>query len=211
MSRERQKTNRRNLTLDTLELILEGVELIVSADGNITGGSMYPTRTIAKLFGVTDRHIQQLTKDGVLPATETPSGRQYDLVPTIQAYIRYLRDAAHGKTGSEREQELKQQKLEADLALKGTQNELHRLKLDIAAGKYIPVEEATLDYARFFVAFKKFALSLPGRLISRIGGVVEPTEARRIEKELQGDVTKLLRAFVVAGVDENQIKGTGVK
>lgn len=204
-------SRRRNLPLDTLELILEGVELIVSADGNITGGSMYPTRTIAKLFGVTDRHIQQLTKDGVLPATETPSGRQYDLVPTIQAYIRYLRDAAHGKTGSEREQELKQQKLEADLALKGTQNERHRLKLDIAAGKYIPVEEATLDYARFFVAFKKFALSLPGRLISRIGGVVEPTEARRIKKELQGDVTQLLRAFVVAGVDESQIKGTGAK
>ena len=101
------------ITMDTFELI-------VSADGNITGGSMYPTRTIAKLFGVTDRHIQQLTKDGVLPATETPNGRQYDLVPTIQAYIRYLRDAAHGKTGDQREQELKQQKLEADLALRGT-------------------------------------------------------------------------------------------
>ena len=192
------------ITMDTFELI-------VSADGNITGGSMYPTRTIAKLFGVTDRHIQQLTKDGVLPATETPSGRQYDLVPTIQAYIRYLRDAAHGKTGSEREQELKQQKLEADLALKGTQNELHRLKLDIAAGKYISVEEATMDYARFFVAFKKFALSLPGRLVSRISGAVEPTEARRIEKELQAEVTRLLRAFVVAGVDESQIKGNDVR
>ncbi len=52
-------SRRRNLPLDALELILEGVELIVSADGNITGGSMYPTRTIAKLFGVTDRHIQR--------------------------------------------------------------------------------------------------------------------------------------------------------
>lgn len=208
MSRKRQD-NRRNLALDTLEFILEGVELTVSANGEVTGGSMYPTHTIAQLFGVTDRHIQQLTKDGVLPATETPNGRQYDLVPTIQAYIRYLQDAAHGKTGSKREQELKQQKLEADLALKGTQNELHRLKLDIAAGKYIPVEEATMDYARFFVAFKKFALSLPGRLVSRISGAVEPLEARRIEKELQADVTQLLRSFVVAGVDESQIKGTG--
>lgn len=191
---------KRGLALDTLELILEGVELIVSADGNITGGSMYPTRTIAKLFGVGDRHIQQLTKDGVFPATETPNGRQYDLVPTIQAYIRYLRDAAHGKVGSGREQELKRQKMEADIALKETQNEYHQLKMDIAAGKYIPVEEATLDYARFFVAFKKFAQSLPGRLVSQIGGAIEPTEARRIEKELQADVTQLLRAFVVAGV-----------
>jgi len=194
--------SKRSLPLDTLEFILEGVELIVSENGKITSGSMYPTRIIAQLFGVTDRHIQQLSKDGVLPATETPNGRQYDLVPTIQAYIRYLREAAHGKTGSEQEQKLKQQKLEADIALKGTQNELHRLKMDIAAGKYISVEEATLDYARFFVAFKKFALSMPGRLVSQISGAVDPTEARRIEKELQADVTQLLRAFVVAGVSD---------
>lgn len=199
MSRKRQD-NRRNLALDTLELILEGVELTVSANGEITGGSVYPTRVIAKLFGVGERHIQQLTKDGVLPATETSSGRQYDLVPTIQAYIRYLRDAAHGKTGSEQEQQLKRQKLEADIALKGTQNELHQLRMDIVAGKYIPVEEVTMDYTRFFVAFKKFALSLPGRLVSRISSTMDPTEARRIEKEMQADVATLLRAFVVAGV-----------
>ena len=140
------------------------------------------------------------TVQGVLPATETPNGRQYDLVPTIQAYVKFLRDEAYGKNYSEKEQALKQQKLEADIALKGTQNELHRLKMDIAAGKYISVEEATLDYARFFVAFKKFAQSLPGRLVSQLGGAIEPTEARRIEKELQADVTQLLRAFVVAGV-----------
>ena len=193
-------SRRRNLPLDTLELILEGVELIVSANGEITGGSMYPTTIIAKLFGVGGRRIQQLTVQGVLPATETPNGRQYDLVPTIQAYVKFLRDEAYGKNYSEKEQALKQQKLEADIALKGTQNELHRLKMDIAAGKYISVEEATLDYARFFVAFKKFAQSLPGRLVSQLGGAIEPTEARRIEKELQADVTQLLRAFVVAGV-----------
>ena len=138
-------------------------------------------------------------------------GYGYELAPAVQAYIAYVKAGAQSKVSSEREQELKQQKLEADIALKETQNEYHQLKMDIASGKYIPVEEATLDYARFFVAFKKFALSMPGRLVSRIGGVVEPTEARRIEKELQGDVTKLLRAFVVAGVDESQIKGTGAK
>ena len=172
----------------------------IDETGEITSSSICRCHDIAKLFGVTDRHIQKLSQDGVLPATETPSGRQYDLVLTIQAYIRYLRGAAHGKTGSEREQELKQQKLTADITLKETQIELHRIKMDIASNKYLSVEEATLDYARFFVAFKKFALSLPGRLISRISSTVDPTEARRIEKELQGDVTKLLRAFVVAGV-----------
>ena len=58
----------------------------------------------------------------------------------------------------------------------------------------------------FFVTFKKFAMSLPARLTGLIGGAIEPLEARRIEKELQAEIIKLLRAFVVAGVTEDRKK-----
>lgn len=43
-------------------------------------------------------------------------------------------------------------------------------------------------------------MSLPSRMASEVAGYVEPLEARRIEKELQVEVMKLLQAFVVAGV-----------
>ena len=69
--------------------------------GEITGGSMYRVEIIAKLFGVTVRRIQQLTQEGVLPTTETPEGRRYDLVPTIQKYVQYLSVKAYGKKRSE--------------------------------------------------------------------------------------------------------------
>ena len=166
----------------------------------MAGGGYYRVEIIAQLFGVTVRRIQQLTQEGVLPTTDTPDGRRYDLVPTIQAYVKYLSDKAYGKNRSEKELELREQKMKADIALKESQGELHRLKTDIAAGKYIAVEEVTLDYERFFVAFKKFAMSLPSRMASEVAGYVEPLEARRIEKELQVEVMKLLQAFVVAGV-----------
>ena len=124
------------------------------------------------------------------------------LVPTIQSYVQYLSDKAYGKNRSEKEMELREQKMKAEIALKESQGELHQLKTQIAAGKYIAVEEVTLDYQRFFVTFKKFAMSLPARLTDMVSNFVEPLEARRIEKDIQQEVQKLLEAFVVAGVTE---------
>lgn len=170
---------------------------------------MYRVEIIAQLFGVTVRRIQQLTQEGVLPTTETTEGRRYDLVPTIQKYVQYLSDKAYGKNRSEKETELREQKMKAEIALKESQGELHRLRTEIAAGKYISIEEVTLDYTRFFVTFKKFAMSLPSRLTGIISGYVEPLESRRIEKDLTGEVQRLLEAFVVAGVTELPQKKNG--
>ena len=160
---------------------------------------------IARFFGVSVRRIQQLTQEGVINTVSVKadgkSVRRYDLLPTIQSYIKYLSEKAYGKAGrSEKEVELREQKMKADVALKESQGELHRLKTEIAAGKYISIEEVKLDYAKFFVAFKKFATSLPSRIIGMLSGGIDPTEARHLEKELASEVNRLLGAFVVAGV-----------
>lgn len=49
----------------------------------------YPVGTIAKLLVLTERQVQSLATQGVLPKSER--GR-YELVPVVQAYIRYLRE-----------------------------------------------------------------------------------------------------------------------
>lgn len=186
---------------DVIVALAQGV-LYLDNNGKVAGGGYYRVEIIAQLFGVTVRRIQQLTQEGVLPTIETPDGRRYDLVPTIQRYVKYLSDKAYGKNRSEKELELREQKMKAEIALKESQGELHRLRTDIAAGKYISIEEVTLDYTRFFVTFKKFAMSLPSRLAGIVSGYVEPLEVRRIEKDLQEEIVKLLGAFVVAGVTE---------
>lgn len=129
------------------------------------------------------------------------SVRRYDLVPTIQAYIKYLSDKAYGKQHrTDKEIELREQKMQADIALKESQGELHRLKTEIAAGQYISVEEVKLDYAKFFVVFKKFVMSIPARVTGMLSGQMEPSELRRCEKEIAAEVNRLLGAFVVAGI-----------
>ena len=178
----------------------------MSEGGGIAGTAYYRVEIIAKLFNVTVRRIQQLTQDGVLPTVETPEGRRYDLVPTIQRYVQYLSDKAYGKNRSEKELELKEQKMRAEIALKESQGELHRLKTDIAAVKYIAVEEVTVDYEKFFLTFKKFAMALPARLTDMVSANMDPLEARRVEREIQGEVNQLLTAFVVAGVTEDELK-----
>lgn len=197
---------------DDLKLqILAGGVLTLDKNGNVAGGGYYRVEIIAQLFGVTVRRIQQLTQEGVLPTTETAEGRRYDLVPTIQSYVKYLSDKAYGKNRSEKENELREKKMNAEIALKESQGELHRLRTEIAQGKYIAVEEVTLDYTRFFVSFKNFAMALPARLTDMVNGYIEPVEARRIEKALQQEIRTLLSAFVVAGVTELPSKGKSGK
>ena len=174
-------------------------------NGNVNSGNYYKTDVIAQLFGVTVRRIQQLTQDGVLPTVQTPSGRRYDLVPTIQKYVKYLSDKAYGKKTSNKENELKEQKLEAEIALKQSQGELHRLKTEIVEGKYIDKSEVQFDYRRFFMNFKKFALSIPSRTTGYINGLVDPTQARTIESELNSEISNLLNSFVVAGITPEDV------
>lgn len=51
----------------------------------------YPVSTIAKLLDLTERRVQQLAAQGVLPKADR--GR-YELVPVVRAYIAYLRERA---------------------------------------------------------------------------------------------------------------------
>jgi len=54
----------------------------------------YPVGTIAKLLMISDRRVQQLTKEGVIPKAER--GR-YELAPVVQGYIRFLQERSIGK------------------------------------------------------------------------------------------------------------------
>jgi len=94
-----------------------------------------------------------VTDNGSGTTTKTIEGNRYELGPTIQRYIKYLSEKAYGKSKSEKEMELREQKLQAEIALKESQGEMHRLKTEIASGKYIDIEEVKMDYSRFFISF----------------------------------------------------------
>lgn len=195
---------------------------LLDEDGTLKKeGNACRVEVIAALFGVSVRRVQQLKQEGILATTPAViNGRRvngYELVPTIQKYIQHLSDKANGRGGGLKERELKEQKLIAEIALKESQAELHQMKTEIAAGKFISVGEVVANYERFFQNFKKFALSIPNRVGGMIAGHIEPVEARSIERDIQQEVYRALNDFVIRGVvdtppvGENGKKNTSPK
>jgi phage terminase Nu1 subunit (DNA packaging protein) len=50
-----------------------------------------PIRVIARLLDLSERRVQQLSREGVIPKAERG---QYDLIGSVRGYVRYLRDQA---------------------------------------------------------------------------------------------------------------------
>ena len=89
-------------------------------------------------------------------------------------------------------------KLEAEVELKESQGQLHKLKTAIAEGKYIKAEEATRDLADFMAMFKKFAMNIPPRTVKSIAGYADPQTARAMEKAMRKELEDMLAVFVDA-------------
>ena len=145
---------------------------------------------IAKLVGVSARRIQQLTQDGEL-STEKPLGggaRKYRTCETIQRYIEMRERKAREKSSDSKIAELTLRKLEAEVALKESQGELHRLKTAIAEQKYIPAQAATDELATFLLEFRKMASAMPGRAARSISDHTDTALVRSIEKNMRGEL-----------------------
>lgn len=162
------------------------------------------SKDLAQLFGVSGRRVGQLTEDGVI---EKDGRGVYDLEKTVKAYIKHLSDKAYAREESMTEAELKEQKLRAEVALKESQKDLHELKTEIAKGQYVPVEEVELDYKKFFATFKKFAMAMPSRVAGLVGAHVEPVVLRDIEKKMNDETVRMLRAFVMSAVETDAEDG----
>ena len=64
----------------------------------MAAAATYPVSTIAKLLLLTERRVQQLTEQGVIPKAER--GR-YELAPAVQGYVKFLRDRALNGDGAD--------------------------------------------------------------------------------------------------------------
>ena len=152
--------------------------------------NLQPTQVIAKLFGVSTRRIEQLKAEGVIKGEGRPT--KYDLLPTIQAYIRYLSDKANGREKTQTDCELETPKLEAagryktahaemaELELQELQSELHRAS---------DVEAITTDHVMFL---RSMLMALPGALAVDLAAIDKPAEAAdRIRQEVNSILNRL--------------------
>lgn len=135
----------------------------------------YPVTTIAKLFGISERRVQQLAQDGIIPK---PDKNQYELVGSVRSYINYLQQRAFGKgvgtqdTHVERARLLKAQ---ADMA---------EIELAERTGELVTVERVETDWLEMVTACRAKLLSIPTKTAYQIAHLENPQEIEKFLKRV---------------------------
>ena len=156
--------------------------------------NLQSTEIMAKLFELDPRRVQQLAKEGILPAA---SQRPYKfvLLPTVKAYIRYLRDRANGKEAKTADTvKAEADKLRAEADLKQSKAKIAELQLKELEGKMHRSEDVEAMTNDLVYTARSMIMALPGRLamdVVQAGSANEAsalirTECYKILDELAG-------------------------
>lgn len=125
----------------------------------------YPAKTLGKLFNLTERRIQQLAKEGVLPKAERG---KYDLIECTRAYIKYLQDRAFGKDAAPTDyhsEKARDVKYQADL---------REMELAERRGQLIPLDAVTEEILEVSSIFASQIESISGRLANDLARCDDP-------------------------------------
>lgn len=144
--------------------------------------NLQPSQVIAKIFGVTTRRVEQLKAEGVIQGQGKPT--KYDLLPTIQAYIRYLSDKAHGREKKERAAELEEAKLTAEVDIKKAKAQAAQMELEELQGKLHRAEDVEAIMTDHVLFLRSMLMAMPGKLaVDLAGDHTAAEQAERVKKE----------------------------
>jgi phage terminase Nu1 subunit (DNA packaging protein) len=131
--------------------------------------SAQPIAVIAKLLDLSERRVQQLSREGVIPKAMRG---QYDLVGSVRGYVRYLRDqAAKAQAGapdyaSERARFIRAR---ADLA---------EMEAAEKRGAVIPAADVEAAWIAVLARLRTRLLALPDRLAPLVHAEASPAGVR---------------------------------
>ena len=141
-----------------------------------------PIGVIARLLDLSERRVQQLSREGVIPKAERG---QYDLVGSVRGYVRYLRDQA-----------LKAQAGAPDYAAERARfirarADLAEMEAEEKRRALIAAEEIEGAWIAVLALLRTRLLALPDRLAPRA-----------FEQSTVGDTRTLIRAAIREVLDD---------
>ena len=152
--------------------------------------NLQSTQVISKIFGVSTRRVEQLKTEGIIKGQGKPT--KYDLLPTIQAYIKYLSDKANGREKKQADAQLETERLSADARIKKAKAEMAELELKELKGELhraSDVEAITADHVLFL---RSMLVALPGKLAVDLAEIsTAPEAAERVKQEVYGILGRL--------------------
>lgn len=151
--------------------------------------NLVDSKIIAQLFGVTTRRVQQLAQEGIISATKQGNANKYDLLPTIQRYIKHLSEKANGKETSKKDTETEGRRLEAEADLKRSKADMAALQLKELEGKMHRSEDVEAVMTDLVYTIRSMLMALPGRLAVDVVGTNTAAEASEV---IRAEVYKVL-------------------
>ena len=136
---------------------------------NPTNNKLVDSKTIAALFDMTPRRVQQLTKDGVIAAVK--EGK------------------ANGREPSKKDSEIEGRRLEAEADLKRSKADIAALQLSELEGTMHRSEDVEAVMTDLVYNIRSMLVALPGRLAVDVTGAATPAEASEI---IRTEVYKIL-------------------
>lgn len=158
-----------------------------------------PAATLAKLFNLHERRVRQLGQEGIIPR---PQHGQYDLLGSVQGYVKYLQARAEGR-------HLEGQDVHAERG-RLVRAKAHKAELEIAAleGSLLPFDEVVAAWQQLVAAFRARCLALP----SKLAPVVSTSEISEIQDHIDRGIREALEElsrFKLAGAGPSRNRRSG--
>ena len=134
-------------------------------------GTTQPIAVIAKLLDLSERRVQQLSREGVIPKA---TRGQYDLVGSVRGYVRYLRDqAVSAQAGApdyaaERARYIRAR---ADLA---------EMEANQRRGALIAADDIEVAWIKVLALLRTRVLALPDRMAPQVHALASLSETRNL-------------------------------
>lgn len=148
----------------------------------------YPLKTICKLLDLSERRVQQLSAEGVIPRAER--GR-YELEAAIRGYVHYLRDRSlDGGVVSLEEARKRKIAAEAELA----EIELAKARADVVA-----IDDVAKQWDTILANVRTRFLALP----TKVAPMVAPETDQSLVKEFIEDAVHTALGELARGLSDD--------
>jgi phage terminase Nu1 subunit (DNA packaging protein) len=149
---------------------------------------VYPAKVIASLFDITERRVQQLVAQGVIPKTER--GR-YELFPAVQGYIKFLRERKLSEAVVSLD-EARQRKLAAEA-------EMAEIELAKARADVVRIDDVARQWDAILSGVRTRLLALP----TKVAPMVAVENDQSIVKEMIEDGVYSALGELAAGLSDS--------
>lgn len=148
---------------------------------------MYNVKAIARVLDITERRVRQLKDQGVIKEYNGTPGL-YDLVPTVHAYVNYLRQRNPESEenidyNTERAKLIKAKRLNEEYDLRVKEGDLHS-SADIEAAM-----------VSMLITFKSRLMAIPSKLSPILSKKTDKAEIHRILKDSVDEALNELADF----------------